>query len=41
MQSPGGDALALRLAVLSFTLGVLGLIGAEWLLRRVRRRLQG
>jgi molybdate transport system permease protein len=41
MQSPGGDALALRLALLSFTLGVLGLIGAEWLLRRVRRRLAG
>jgi molybdate transport system permease protein len=41
MQSPGGEALALRLAILSFTLGVLGLIGAEWLLRRVRARLQG
>jgi molybdate transport system permease protein len=41
MQSPGGEPLALRLALLSFTLGVLGLIGAEWLLRRVRRRLQG
>jgi molybdate transport system permease protein len=41
MQSPGGDAVALRLAILSFTLGVMGLIGAEWLLRRVRARLQG
>jgi molybdate transport system permease protein len=41
MQSPGGEALALRLAILSFTLGVLGLIGAEWLLRRVRQRLRG
>jgi molybdate transport system permease protein len=41
MQSPGGDAVALRLAILSFMLGVMGLIGAEWLLRRVRARLQG
>jgi molybdate transport system permease protein len=41
MQSPGGNAVALRLALLSFTLGVLGLIGAEWLLRRVRGRLRG
>ncbi len=41
MQSPGGDALALRLALLSFTLGALGLLVAEGLLRRVRRRLSG
>ena len=41
MQSPGGEGLALRLAILSFALGVLGLIGAEWLLRGVRRRLRG
>ena len=39
MQSPNGDALALRLALLSFSLGVLGLLLAELLLRRVRRRL--
>jgi molybdate transport system permease protein len=39
MQSPGGDALALRLALLSFGLGVLGLLGAELLVRRVRLRL--
>jgi molybdate transport system permease protein len=39
MQSPTGDALALRLAVLSFTLGLLGLLGAELLVRRVRRLL--
>lgn len=38
MQSPNGDALALRLALLSFALGVLGLLLAEILLRRVRRR---
>jgi molybdate transport system permease protein len=39
MQSPHGEALALRLALLSFALGVFGLLAAEFLLRRVRRRL--
>jgi molybdate transport system permease protein len=39
MQVPDGDALALRLAILSFALGLLGLLGAEFLVRRVRRRL--
>lgn len=39
MQSPGGDALALRLALLSFGLGLSGLLAAELLVRRVRRRL--
>ena len=39
MQSPTGDALALRLAVLSFTLGLLGLLAAELLVRRVRTLL--
>ena len=39
MQSPGGDALALRLAVLSFALGLLGLLLSELLVRRVRRYL--
>jgi molybdate transport system permease protein len=39
MQSPDGDALALRLAILSFLLGLAGLLGAELLVRRVRRRL--
>jgi molybdate transport system permease protein len=39
MQSPGGDALALRLAVLSFALGLGGLLAAELLVRRVRRFL--
>jgi molybdate transport system permease protein len=39
MQSPGGDALALRLALLSFGLGLSGLLVAELLVRRVRRRL--
>jgi len=39
MQSPDGDELALRLAVLSFLLGLGGLLAAELLVRRVRRRL--
>jgi molybdate transport system permease protein len=39
MQSPTGDALALRLAILSFVLGLLGLLAAELLVRRVRARL--
>jgi molybdate transport system permease protein len=39
MQSPDGDALALRLALLSFALGLAGLLVSEWLVRRVRRLL--
>ncbi|MBS0580414.1 MAG: molybdate ABC transporter permease subunit [Proteobacteria bacterium] len=39
MQSPGGEAMALRLAILSFALGLLGLLCAELLVRRTRRRL--
>lgn len=39
MQSPGGETLALRLAVLSFALGLSGLMAAELLVRRVRRML--
>jgi molybdate transport system permease protein len=39
MQSPAGDPLALRLALLSFALGLAGLLGAELLVRRVRRLL--
>src|ERR1700758_85126 len=41
IQSPGGDALALRLAVLSFALGLLGLLLSELLVRRVRGYLGG
>jgi molybdate transport system permease protein len=41
MQSPDGDRLALRLAILSFALGLLGLLVAELLVRRVRRSLGG
>ena len=36
LQSPGGDPLALRLALLSFALGLLGLLLSELLVRRVR-----
>jgi molybdate transport system permease protein len=39
MQSPDGDPLALRLALLSFALGLAGLLAAELLVRRVRRLL--
>ncbi|HEV2228358.1 MAG TPA: molybdate ABC transporter permease subunit [Steroidobacteraceae bacterium] len=39
MQSPDGEPLALRLAILSFALGLAGLLGAELLVRRVRRLL--
>ncbi|HEU4623342.1 MAG TPA: molybdate ABC transporter permease subunit [Steroidobacteraceae bacterium] len=39
IQSPGGDALAARLAILSFVLGLAGLLIAELLARRMRRRL--
>ena len=39
MQSPDGDPLALRLATLSFALGLAGLLVAELLVRRVRRLL--
>ncbi|MBK6598423.1 MAG: molybdate ABC transporter permease subunit [Proteobacteria bacterium] len=39
IQSPDGDALAARLAALSFMLGLAGLIMAEWLGRSLQRRL--
>jgi molybdate transport system permease protein len=39
MQSPDGETIALRLAILSLLLGLAGLLGAEILVRRVRRRL--
>jgi molybdate transport system permease protein len=39
IQSPGGDATALRLALLSFVLGLTGLVLAEFLARAMRRRL--
>ena len=39
LQTPGGDALAARLAAMSFTLGLLGLVAAELIARRVQRML--
>lgn len=39
IQSPGGDEAALRLAILSFGLGLIGLLLAELLARRMRRLL--
>jgi molybdate transport system permease protein len=39
LQAPGGDAAAARLATLSLLLGVGGLLLAELLARRLRRRL--
>lgn len=39
LQTPGGDAVAARLATISFSLGLAGLIGAEYIARRVRRML--
>jgi molybdate transport system permease protein len=38
-QSPGGDAAALRLAVLAALLALLALILSEWLARRARIRV--
>jgi molybdate transport system permease protein len=39
LQSPGGDRAAARLALLSLTLGLGGLLLSEWFARRVRRLL--
>jgi len=39
LQLPGGDAVAARLAMLSFTLGLGGLLLAEALSRALRRRV--
>jgi molybdate transport system permease protein len=39
IQSPNGDAIALRLATLSFVLGLAGLVLSELLARGLRRRL--
>ena len=41
LQSPGGDREAARLAAISCTLGLAGLLLAEWLSRRLQRRLGG
>jgi len=39
LQTPGGDGAAARLAVISFILGLSGLLLSEWFARRVRRLL--
>jgi molybdate transport system permease protein len=39
LQTPNGDASAARIAIISFVLGLLGLLGAELLARTLRRRL--
>jgi molybdate transport system permease protein len=39
LQVPGGDALAARLAGISFSLGLAGLLLSEWLARSLRRYL--
>jgi len=39
LQTPGGDAAAARLAVISCILGLGGLLLSEWFARRVRRML--
>jgi molybdate transport system permease protein len=39
LQLPGGDAMAARLAVISLTLGLGGLLLSEWFARRVRLML--
>lgn len=39
LQTPDGDALAARLAAISFTLGLTGLLLSEFLARFMRRRL--
>ncbi len=36
LQTPGGDALAARLAAISFSLGIAGLVAAELIARRLR-----
>ena len=39
LQQPGGDAAAARLAAISFSLGLAGLLASESLARAVRRRM--
>jgi molybdate transport system permease protein len=39
LQTPDGDAMAARLAMISFSLGLAGLLLAEFLARRMRRYL--
>ena len=39
LQTPDGDALAARLAAISFSLGLIGLLISELIARRVQRLL--
>jgi molybdate transport system permease protein len=39
LQTPDGDALAARLALISFLLGLAGLLASEFIARRLRRRM--
>jgi molybdate transport system permease protein len=39
LQSPDGDAMAARLATISFSLGLMGLLLSEWFARAMRKRL--
>jgi molybdate transport system permease protein len=39
LQSPDGDAVAARLAAISFTLGLVGLLLSEMLARSMRKQL--
>ncbi|HWY62409.1 MAG TPA: molybdate ABC transporter permease subunit [Rhizomicrobium sp.] len=41
LQEPGGEAEAMRLALISFAVAMCGLIAAEFLQRRARRRQAG
>jgi molybdate transport system permease protein len=41
IQTPDGDAAALRLVVVSIILAVAALVGAEWFARRATARLHG
>jgi molybdate transport system permease protein len=38
LQAPNGDTVALRLAIISFSLGLAGLVASELLARWIRRR---
>ncbi|MGH8850691.1 MAG: hypothetical protein ACREYD_06830, partial [Casimicrobiaceae bacterium] len=37
VQTPGGDAQALRLSILAVILSIAALLGSEWLTRRSRK----
>lgn len=39
LQTPDGDAVAARLAMISFALGMCGLLLSEWLARSLRKRV--